>query len=184
MFGSRITINTDHFLGEVTGRDDIAMNYQNYQTVIVARYKVHLVGWPKKVPFTNPSHISTEHLQRLRDALQSHECMWQVMTRQEVDIHNANLETSTSAPRKERSDKNKKRRPARARANENDDDTGDQSEHAPVKKKKRTVAAKDKGKGKRTGQSRKKGGSKAARQMPPLPISAEFVPSDLDSDDE
>lgn len=176
-----------YFIGEVTGRDDIAMNYQQYATAIVARYKVHLVGWPANVPFNSPSNISTVHLQRLQDALQSHECMWHVMSRQELDLHNAELDVAlatgeiTKVPRKERSHKSKKRRSKQVVDDENDNE--DHPQLSPTKKKRRTAAPKNKEK-KSKCPARKTGVSKAVKQMPPLPISPELVPSDADSDSE
>lgn len=110
-----LTININPLIyytsGEITGRSEIAMNYQNYETAIVSCYQVHLIGWPSHIPFANPSTVKTEHLQRLYNALQSFECGWQKMSRDEIAGHNARFDVA-EAPgrkRKERSDKGKKR---------------------------------------------------------------------------
>lgn len=58
----------DFKTGEITGKNDLAMNYINYDTSIIARYKVRLIGWPPRVPFANPSTLWADDLQRLTDA--------------------------------------------------------------------------------------------------------------------
>lgn len=91
------------------------MDYQNYETAIVSHYKAQLVGWPDHIPFSNPSNINTHHLQRLADTLQSLQCRWQLMTRDEVAAHNAKHDATMASGgtvgkvRKPCSDKNKKR---------------------------------------------------------------------------
>lgn len=86
--------------GEITGRDEIAMNYQNYKIAIISRYKVQLVGWPPHIPFANPSSVKTEHLQRLFDALQSTECRWHKMSREEIITHNNRYDTAETVGKK------------------------------------------------------------------------------------
>jgi hypothetical protein len=147
----------DSQLGEIIGKDDIAMNYQNYNTAIITRYKVQLVGWPPYIPFTNPSNLKTEHLQRLIDALNSTECKWRVMSGDEIRAHNAQYDSAMASgqvvnkPRKERSDKNKKR--------------SGENAGAPSAKKQKVA---------------RKNGSNLTRQVPPQALSREFI---SDSDD-
>ncbi|KAG2064189.1 hypothetical protein BDR04DRAFT_1235238 [Suillus decipiens] len=73
----------------VTGKKDITMNYNNYNTAIIETYAVKLVGWPQGVKFISPSNIGTVA---------------------EVKLHTAELDACRSAgqvvrqPRKKRSD--------------------------------------------------------------------------------
>lgn len=140
------------------------MNYQNYEASIKSRYKVHLVGWPPHIPFANPSTISTEHLQRLSDALESFHCRWERMTREEViahvtqqDVQHAS-EVATKPGRKTRSDKGKKR-------------SLNVNGQGPTKRRKA-------GETSTVGEAPKKR-TRVAKQLPPR--SAEFIESDEDS---
>ncbi|KAG2117686.1 hypothetical protein BD769DRAFT_1362639 [Suillus cothurnatus] len=54
----------------VTGKKDITMNYNNYNTAIIETYAVKLVGWPQGVKFISPSNIGTvSEIRKLHDAL-------------------------------------------------------------------------------------------------------------------
>ncbi|KAI0050536.1 hypothetical protein FA95DRAFT_1457871, partial [Auriscalpium vulgare] len=51
------------------------MNYDNYDNVIVAVYRVKLVGWPADIPFCKPGALSrVDELRTLRDAIQTGSC--------------------------------------------------------------------------------------------------------------
>ncbi|KAG1856397.1 hypothetical protein DFJ58DRAFT_727236 [Suillus subalutaceus] len=95
----------------VTGKKDIVMNYNNYDTAIVETYGVRLVGWPHGVNFISPSNIRTVgDIRKLRDALKARTCYWTVLSPAEIKAHTAELETRRSAgevirkPRKKCSD--------------------------------------------------------------------------------
>ncbi|KAG2140353.1 hypothetical protein BD769DRAFT_1662908 [Suillus cothurnatus] len=95
----------------VTGKKDITMNYNNYNTAIIETYAVKLVGWPQGVKFISPSNIRTVgEIRKLRDALKARTCYWAALTPAEVKLHTAELDACRSAgqvvrqPRKKRSD--------------------------------------------------------------------------------
>ncbi|KAG2034685.1 hypothetical protein BDR03DRAFT_823856, partial [Suillus americanus] len=95
----------------VTGKKDITMNYNNYNTAIIETYAVKLVGWPQGVKFISPSNIGTVgEIRKLRDALKARTCYWAALTPAEVKLHTAELDACRSAgqvvrqPRKKRSD--------------------------------------------------------------------------------
>ncbi|KAG2358206.1 hypothetical protein BDR07DRAFT_1228793, partial [Suillus spraguei] len=86
------------FLLAVTGKKDIVMNYNNYDTAIVETYGVRLVEWPHRVKFISPSNIGTVgDIQKLRDALKSHTCYWTSLSQAEIKSHAAELDTRHSA---------------------------------------------------------------------------------------
>jgi len=61
---------------------NITVNYVNYETAIVEKYKVELLGWPSKIKFANPSAIGTvDEICMLCDALKAGECKWVVQTK-------------------------------------------------------------------------------------------------------
>ncbi|KAG1777848.1 hypothetical protein EV702DRAFT_968727 [Suillus placidus] len=98
-------------LVSVTGKKDITMNYNNYNTAIIETYAVQLVGWPPGINFISPSNIGTVgEIWRIRDALKACTCYWTTLTPAEVKTHTANLNERRSAgeivkkPRKKRSD--------------------------------------------------------------------------------
>jgi hypothetical protein len=95
----------------VTGKKDIVMNYNNYETAIVGTYGVRLVGWPQGVKFISPSNIGTiGDIHKLRDGLRARTCYWIALSQAEVKAHSAELEARCSAgevvrqPHKKRSD--------------------------------------------------------------------------------
>jgi hypothetical protein len=95
----------------VTGKKDIAMNYNNYDTAIIETYAVKLVGWPPGISFISPSNIGTVgEIRRLHEALKARTCYWTTLTPAEVKAHTVNLNERRSAgeivkqPRKKRSD--------------------------------------------------------------------------------
>ncbi|KAG1846243.1 hypothetical protein DFJ58DRAFT_686603 [Suillus subalutaceus] len=95
----------------MTGKRDITMNYNNYETAIIETYAVKLVGWPQGIKFTSPSNIGTVgEIRKLRDALKDQTCYWAALTPAEVKVHSAELDARRLAgqvvrqPRKKRSD--------------------------------------------------------------------------------
>jgi len=99
------------FTVDVTGKKNIVMNYNNYETSIIETYGVRLVGWPNGVKFTSPSNIGTVgDIRKLWDALKAHTCYWTSLSPAEVKAHASELATRRSAgevvrkPRKKRSD--------------------------------------------------------------------------------
>ncbi|KIJ58441.1 hypothetical protein HYDPIDRAFT_102650 [Hydnomerulius pinastri MD-312] len=98
-------------LKSLTGKRDVNMNYNNYETAIVQTYGVSLVRWPDGIVFQNPSNIGTVgDIRQLRDALRSGECHWKKLSKAEHDALTADLNTRRSAgeqvkkTRKKRSD--------------------------------------------------------------------------------
>jgi hypothetical protein len=111
------------------------MNYINYQTSIVLKYRVRLVGWPLSVPSNsmpepssdpvpealrfapmNPGHItSLSDLQDLTDALKAGLCKWVKMAAIEYSTFKGGLALFLNKnpdhvkARKPRSDKGTKR---------------------------------------------------------------------------
>lgn len=93
------------------------MNYLNYETAIVEKYHVHIVGWPSRITFGSPSNISTmDGIRLLRWALKDGECQWAFLTKEEQKEHERKLANARSKGvsigrrRKERSDKGKSRK--------------------------------------------------------------------------
>ncbi|KAG1862844.1 hypothetical protein DFJ58DRAFT_700378 [Suillus subalutaceus] len=77
----------------MTGKRDITMNYNNYETAIIETYAVKLVGWPQGIKFTSPSNIGTVgEIRKLRDALKDQTCYWAALTPAEVKVHSAELD--------------------------------------------------------------------------------------------
>ena len=96
---------------DITGKQDIAMNYRNYETSIIRSWGVKLVGWPDGIRFVNPSHLGTvSELRTIRDALKSKTCYWKALTARERKDHETKLQAREAAgetvkiPRKRRSD--------------------------------------------------------------------------------
>jgi len=92
------------------------MNYANYDTAIVERYKVKLIGWTYE-KFVNPSQIGTmTEICKLRDALKSGVCQWIRLGTAQVQAHSNTLQERREngeiigRPRRQRSDKGKSRK--------------------------------------------------------------------------
>ncbi|KAG2139653.1 hypothetical protein DEU56DRAFT_911912 [Suillus clintonianus] len=82
----------------VTGKKDIAMNYNNYNTAIIETYAAQLVGWPPGINFISPSNIGTVgEIWRICDASKAWTCYWITLTPAEVKTHTANLNEHRSA---------------------------------------------------------------------------------------
>ncbi|KAF9039584.1 hypothetical protein BDP27DRAFT_1374506 [Rhodocollybia butyracea] len=71
-------------LRNITGEDRIVMNYANYSTKIVAKYKIDIVGWPESVPKESPREIKNkEALDSLYEAWSSGMAYWVKMSERE-----------------------------------------------------------------------------------------------------
>lgn len=161
---------------------NVHMNYLNYETAIVEKYHVTLVGWPSTLPFANPSNIGTVgDIRTLRDALKVGECKWTVQTKRQQAAHAETLKSKRAAgevvgkKRKIRSDKGKKRKAVVEGNNDNagDGDHGDDDGGAqPIKKKKKSHIAV-------AGRT-----SKSKGKVPPTPKSKEFIEDDEDDEED
>ncbi|KAI0052972.1 hypothetical protein FA95DRAFT_1568927 [Auriscalpium vulgare] len=162
----------------------IAMNYDDYDNVIVAARRVMLVGWPAEIPFCKPGALSrVDELRTLRDAVQTGACKWVRLTNRQVTEHLKSQKAKGTAPekrpRKVRSDKGttKGRKRDADDIAEGSDREAAASSSRPSKKARvaqghRAVATgKGKGKEKANGKAR-------------LPKSAEWVASSDESDND
>lgn len=92
------------------------MSYARYQTDIVEKYSVELIGWPARLlPLKTPSEIRVlADLKLLRNALIEGSCRWVHLSRPDIqnriDEHQRRAESGEvpAKKRKERSDKGKK----------------------------------------------------------------------------
>lgn len=156
------------------------MNYQNYDTQIIERLGVKLVGWTYHT-LVSPYEIHTiDDLRTLHNALVCGACFWMRLSKGEMTRHKAAMEQREAAgevvkrKRKVRSDKGV---PKRARktlgGQEDDEEEADEPEAGPSKKRK--VDTQKKGKG----MAKKLTAVKGKTQVPP---SAELL-SDTDLED-
>lgn len=60
------------------------MNYRNYERSIVEEYGVELTGWPLLRSICNPGDLSSHDTAILKNALVNYQCMWDVLTPEEV----------------------------------------------------------------------------------------------------
>ena len=141
------------------------MNYMNYDIAIVEKHNVELVGWPKAIPFANPSMIGTVgEIRILREALTSGECKWVAQSKRQQATHAAMLKMKRDngevigKKRKQRSDKGKKR---------GRKDDGEGASNEEVQPKKQRVATR----------------KSAASQLPPTYRSHEAVNEEMDGED-
>ncbi|KAG1770789.1 hypothetical protein EV702DRAFT_1202260 [Suillus placidus] len=62
---------------QMTGKDNIGMNYPNYIKSIVLSYSIILDGWPATIPFTSPWNIHTRltktELEKYKEDLERHQ---------------------------------------------------------------------------------------------------------------
>lgn len=161
---------TDDTLEMILNRKNVVMNYVNYETAIVEKYKVELAGWPQMILFANPSAIGmVEEIRTLRNALKTGETKWIVQGKRKQAAHAEMLKAKRNAgevvgkKRKERSDKGKKRKAATI-------DSGDDDESPPPQKRKTNTRA-------------AAAAAKTKKKIPPAVKSAEFI-GDTDDDDE
>src|ERR1700722_1745759 len=109
------------------------MSYSGYNTSIVERYRVKLIGWTYK-DFVNPSKIGTiTDVRNLRDALRSGQCHWTRLSQNEVETYLQENGDETRKTRRQRSDKGKSRK---NRIESDDEDDEDIENQPPAKKAK------------------------------------------------
>ncbi|KAL0562823.1 hypothetical protein V5O48_019255 [Marasmius crinis-equi] len=56
------------------------VNYVHYGSQIVEKHKVHITGWPTRIPFQNPYSLSMPQARELYDLWKSNGRQWKVMT--------------------------------------------------------------------------------------------------------
>ncbi|KAN0111299.1 hypothetical protein V8E52_008674 [Russula decolorans] len=66
-------------------RTDVRMNYTNYESNIVEKCGVALIGWPVNGKVQNPGGLSPDEGLILRNALETNECRWTVLTKEQRD---------------------------------------------------------------------------------------------------
>jgi len=149
------------------------MNYQNYNSQIVHRLSVKLVGWTHH-ELVSPYEIhSVDDIRTLHAAIVCGACFWMRLSKGEVARHKADMEKREAAgevvkkKRKERSDKGVTKGPRKKVGADGDSGEEDEAEAGPSKRRK--VDERKKGKGKAVAK-------KAKTQIPP---SNEFI-SDSD----
>jgi hypothetical protein len=84
------------------------MNYKNYESSIVEKFGVDLIGWPINGKVQNPGGLGPDEGLVLRNALEKKECKWIILTEEEQKarkIQNAQREEDGEqiyVPRKKR----------------------------------------------------------------------------------
>ena len=191
---SRHYLSTETILETASKVPSAAMNYQNYDTQIILRLGVKLVGWTYS-KLVSPYEIYTiDDLRTLHGALVCGACFWMRLSKREMTRHKADVEKRESMgevvrkKRKERSDKGVPKGPKKkqsAQDSEADESSDkDEMEAGPSKRRKVDTKRKGKGKGKETRKvvaTEKAKGAKARSQLPPS-LSNEFL-SDTDLED-
>ncbi|KAK1220384.1 hypothetical protein PQX77_016842 [Marasmius sp. AFHP31] len=187
----------------IGSRKKVRMNYENYDSAIVQKHSVQLVGLPEGVPrLTKPtSHDVPAHVAReLYGKMQAGTCRWVRMTNEELATHYAAMsETTTPAgkPRAERNDKGKKcstyaGRPTQRSGdggeeedeNGEEDNGGEGAGESSQKRQKRTQRpAKAAPKPKKRTNNKGNGASKrVSKQLPPQPRSKSTIGDETDSE--
>ncbi|KAK1224174.1 hypothetical protein PQX77_012935 [Marasmius sp. AFHP31] len=187
----------------VGSRKKVRMNYDNYDSAIVQKHSVQLIGLPEGMPkLTKPtSHNVPAHVAReLYGKLQAGTCRWVRMNNEELAAHHAAMDDAATAgkpvgkPRAGRSDKGKKRstyagRPTQKsgdgieKESENDEeDSGGEGAGEPSQKRQKTqqpakAAPKPKKKTKGNGTSKR-----VLRQLPPRPRSKSTIGDETDAE--
>lgn len=141
------------------------MNYENYETSICLKHKVHITGWPVGVPFQSLSSItSLDDLKTLNEALVCGDCRWVKMSASQLQELKEKTNSEPKKARKVRSDKGKARKRQRKAVESDTEDEGDSSAGAPIQKK-------------------RAGGRRRAKAMLP-PKSRDIVDSESDDNEE
>jgi len=89
-------------------RTDVRMNYINYESSIVEKFGIALIGWPVNGKVQNPGDLGPDEGLVLRNALERMECKWIILTEKEQEarkIQNAQREKDGEqiyAPQKKR----------------------------------------------------------------------------------
>ncbi len=61
------------------------MNYMNYERKIVEKLGVALIGWPGNSEVENPGGLSPDKGLALRNALETKECRWIILTTEQQE---------------------------------------------------------------------------------------------------
>jgi hypothetical protein len=168
-----------------TKTNRVAMNYTNYETAIVERLKVKLVGWTYH-HLVSPSEIGTvDEIRTLRDALKTGACKWIRLSKRELAGHVEEMSKRRDGgeiigkKRKVRSDKGKNRKRKGDKHREDDENSdegsgtrGESSMAGPSKKKQKRAVPRLKPK-----QTHKS-------QLPPMHRSKGILHSESDSETE
>ncbi|EGO02596.1 hypothetical protein SERLA73DRAFT_150281 [Serpula lacrymans var. lacrymans S7.3] len=92
-------------------RQTAKIDYENYETAIVALHGVKNVSWPANIPFINPSTIGTvAEIRKICNAWQNGTCHWVKLTLLQLKSYKVELEAHQKAgkvtrkKRKKRSD--------------------------------------------------------------------------------
>ncbi|KIJ59174.1 hypothetical protein HYDPIDRAFT_33466 [Hydnomerulius pinastri MD-312] len=98
-------------LGAMTKKQNIRMNFVNFDVTIKSKLGIDLMGWPADAKFQSPFNMTNiEHVRSLRDALKSGTCRWVHMSPQERREHADALQAHRASgeivnkPHKKRSD--------------------------------------------------------------------------------
>lgn len=133
-------------IGQITGKENIKMNYKNFRIDIVSALSVSISGWPTEVEFQAPSEIEElHHLKAIFEAWRTGEAFWFKMSSKQVAVHKKSVEDDlhqgkqVTVPRKERKDAGgthkkptKRKKDTEPAAREDDEE----AEQRPKKKKK------------------------------------------------
>ncbi|KAI0687956.1 hypothetical protein BC835DRAFT_1419558 [Cytidiella melzeri] len=105
---SQIRDKISALLVEITGNENVKMNYVSFEEAIVERFHIILEGWPSGIAFTNPSELSDTlpPLQSVVDALTSGMCKFVRISEAQVQARReriaADIASGKKAPRKPR----------------------------------------------------------------------------------
>jgi len=161
---ANVTLETASKLGTA------AMNYQNYNTQVIERLGVKLVGWTYS-KLVSPYEIhSVDDLRMLHNALVCGACFWMRLSKREMTHHKADMEEHKAAgevvvkKRKVQSDKGMPKGPRKKPGGHETVDGDEEEEELEAgPSKKRKVVQK---KGKAIARKRV-GAAKAKSQVPP-----------------
>lgn len=153
------------------------MSYTKYETNIMSKLGVKLVGWPPGIPFASPSLIGTVgDVRILREALKCGECHWVLLSRREKEEHATKLSEAARSTdpaakkRKQRSNKGTKRKgKGRSTRTEGGSAEGATTELQGSKRRKHSTAV---------------GAESVGRELPPMQHRSNEYIDDSDEDDE
>ncbi|KAF8338373.1 hypothetical protein F5887DRAFT_983449 [Amanita rubescens] len=95
-------------LRSITNNIKVIMNYANYDTAIIQKYQVKLVGWPATIAFASPHYICTvDEIRLLRHHLLTREEVKKLADEYAAKVRDGAI---TGRKRKVRSDKGKPRK--------------------------------------------------------------------------
>ena len=160
------------------------MNYMNYDTQIIQKLGVKLVGWTFHRIVSPYEIYAIDDLRSLHDALVCGACFWMRLSKRELANHKAEIEKRelmgevVTKKRKERSDKGVLKGPKKKQGAQEVDDSDEQEAGPSKRTKEGATATKSKGKGKAPAK-KKATAAKARAQLPP---SNEYI-SDTDLED-